>query len=419
MQADIIVIGAGPAGLMAAEKARASGATVVLVEAMGSAGRKFLIAGKGGLNLTHSEASGVFLSRYAQGADYVAGWLRQFAAPELRTWAQDLGFSTIVGSSGRVFPSDLKAGPLMRAWLRRLRAQGVEFSYHTRCVGLQHHADGVTLMLEGENGGYQAHARSVIFAMGGGSWRKLGSDGAWQSWLAHAGVAVSPLQASNCGFEASFSTALLQHAGSPIKPVCAASEAQNGALVNAKRGELMLSEYGIEGGLIYALSAKLRAALTDAGGAPVPLWLDLCPDQSMEQLLAGLNKARAGQSLSEKIKRCTKLSPVKMALFYEFLTPQARAQLALDLPAVARRLKCLAVPLQAMRSIDEAISTAGGVNGNELTTELMHPGLPGVFFAGEMLDWDAPTGGYLLTACFASGYVAGRGAATYLQSLKD
>lgn len=416
MQADLIVVGAGPAGLMAAETACANGAKVVVVESMGSAGRKFLIAGKGGLNLTHSEPPERFLSRYAHGRDYVAEWLSQFAAQELREWVRQLGFNTIVGSSGRVFPSDLKAGPIMRAWLRRLRSQGVEFCYHTRCIGLQAHGNGITIKLISEQGAYQASARSVIFAMGGGSWRKLGSDGAWQAWLSDAGIKVSPLQPSNCGFEAPFSSALLQHAGSPIKPVCAALHAHNGALVEAKRGELMLSDYGLEGGLIYALSAPLRKALSEADGAAVPLWLDLCPDQSPDELLVKLKKARAGQSLSEKIKRCTAISPVKLALFYEHLSPSARAQLASDLPAVAARLKCLAVPLHAARAMDEAISTAGGVEAAELTATLMHPRLPGVFFAGEMLDWDAPTGGYLLTACFASGYVAGRAAATYLKN---
>lgn len=415
MKADIIVVGAGPAGLMAAETARACGAKVVVIEAMGSAGRKFLIAGKGGLNLTHSEASEAFLSRYAAGQNYVAGWLRQFGAPELRAWASALGFETIIGSSGRVFPSDLKAGPMMRAWLRRLRAQGVEFCYHTRCQGLRHGSAGIELTLASEQGTYQAHTRSVIFSMGGGSWAKLGSDGAWQGWLAEAEIAISPLQPSNCGFEATFSTALLQHAGSPIKPVCGATSTNAGELVNAKRGELMLSEYGLEGGLIYALSAPLRKALAENGGAV--LWLDLCPDQSAAQLLASLTKARAGQSLSEKIKRCAKLSPVKLALFYEFLTPQSRSELATNLPAVVARLKALAVPLQATRAMDEAISTAGGVQAAQLSAQLMYAAKPGIFFAGEMIDWDAPTGGYLLTACFASGYVAGRGAATYLQTL--
>ncbi len=418
---DAVIVGGGPAGLMAAEVVRAAGFSVHVLERMGSAGRKFLVAGKGGLNLTHAEPKAQFVQRYSAGRAHVSEWLSQFDADALRAWALELGVATIVGSSGRVFPSDLKAAPLMRAWLRRLKQSGVSFGYHSRCTAISAHPIPQPLSREGrgeqwfnlsvetEAGLESASARSVCFAMGGGSWAKLGSDGSWQAMLEKHGVAINPLMPSNCGFEANWSAPLLKFAGAPIKPVSAALP---GAAM--LKGELLLSEYGLEGSLIYALSSQIRAALQSETGAI--LLLDLAPDVSLNHITEALHASRAGLSLTEKLKRACKLSAVKLALYYEASTPAQRSELANDLASAARRLKALPVQLQGTRPMDEAISTAGGVALDGLTYSLMLNALPGAFCAGEMLDWDAPTGGYLLNACFASGVVAGRGICDWLQA---
>ena len=411
---DVAVIGGGPAGLMAAETARNAGLSVCVFERMGSAGRKFLIAGKGGLNLTHSEARPAFLARYSHANAQVAQWLADFDSTALRNWAADLGIPTIIGSSGRVFPHDLKAAPLMRGWLKRLRAQGVAFVYRQKCVGISASADhqgDFTLIFVDELAAHSSYrAKSVVLAMGGGSWAKLGSDGSWVAMLRTLGVPVQDLQPSNCGFTAAWSAALQRHAGAPIKSISASVLGKNGAITAPIRGEAMLSSYGLEGSVVYALSSALRAQIRDDGSAS--LVLDLAPDQSEAQLKVGLHNARASLSLSEKLKRVAKLSPAKLALFYEGMRPETRA----ELDKVAQRVKALTLTLDGIRPIDEAISTAGGVDCTQLTRDLMVPSIPGVFCAGEMLNWDAPTGGYLLNACFASGKCAGKGAVAWLAS---
>lgn len=405
---DIAIIGGGPAGLMAAETARKAGFSVCVFERMGSAGRKFLIAGKGGLNLTHSEPQAAFLSRYSHAKTQVQHWLADFDSGALRAWAAELGIPTIIGSSGRVFPHDLKAAPLMRGWLKRLRTQGVAFVYGQKCIALAPNTESTrdfALTFVNDQGMHSTYrAKSVVLAMGGGSWAKLGSDGSWVGMLRALGMRVEELQPSNCGFTAAWSAALQRHAGAPIKSISAHVA---GAFAPI-RGEAMLTSYGLEGSLVYALSSALRAQILGEGSAK--LVLDLAPDLSTSQLKAGLNNARASLSLSEKLKRVAKLSPVKLALFYEGISPEIRA----DLDKVARRVKALSLQFDSMRSIDEAISTAGGVDCTQLTRDLMVPSIPGLFCAGEMLNWDAPTGGYLLNACFASGQWAGKGAVAWL-----
>ncbi len=412
---DIAIIGGGPAGLMAAETARNAGLSVCVFERMGSAGRKFLIAGKGGLNLTHSEAQSAFVTRYSHANTQVARWLADFDSVALRAWAADLGVPTIIGSSGRVFPHDLKAAPLMRGWLKRLRAQGVAFIYGQKCVAIAPNTgnarDFELTFINDQAGQSTYRAKSVVLAMGGGSWAKLGSDGSWVEMLRELGIAVEDLQPSNCGFTSNWSEALKRCAGQPIKSIEAlVADAKGTAPI---RGEAMLTDYGLEGSVVYALSSALRAQILKHGSAS--LVLDLAPDQNEAQLKIGLHNARASLSLSEKLKRVAKLSPVKLALFYEGISADVRN----DLDKVARRVKALTLSLNGMRPIDEAISTAGGVDCTQLTEDLMVPSIPGLFCAGELLNWDAPTGGYLLNASFASGRCAGKGAVRWLAHLQE
>ena len=406
---DVAVIGGGPAGLMAAETARHAGFSVCVFERMGSAGRKFLIAGKGGLNLTHSEAQPAFRARYSHANTQVADWLADFDSAALRAWAAELGVATMVGSSGRVFPHDLKAAPLMRSWLKRLRAQEVAFVYRHRCIALARQGHEFELTFVDDAAVQHSYrATSVVLAMGGGSWAKLGSDGSWVPMLRALDVPVQDLQPSNCGFIAPWSAAMQRHAGTAIKSITAYALDASGAVPTPIRGEAMLSSYGLEGSLIYALSSALRAQILQRGTAR--LVLDLCPDQTDAQLKASLIRLRATMSLSEKLKRAGKLSPVKLALFYEGIDPDIRE----NLDKIPQRVKALTLTLTGMRPIDEAISTAGGVDCTQLREDLMLPNIPGLFCAGEMLNWDAPTGGYLLNACFASGKRAGKGVVAWL-----
>jgi len=393
---------------MAAEVARAGGADVDVYEQMPSVARKFLIAGKGGLNLTHSEASEPFGERYREAADWVQPWLAHFGADHLRAWARDLGFETIVGSSGRVFPADLKAGPMLRAWVRRLRGSGVHLHVGHRWIGFVDHGIRVC----SARGEAEIEADAVILAIGGGSWRKLGSDGEWVNLLGQSGVRIAPLTPSNCGFDCAFSEHFLQRfAGQPLKSV-GLSITDAVAKVHGCKGELLISASGIEGSAVYALSAPIRDTLSATGHCE--LIVDLLPDHSIARVATALNATRGKRSFTEFLRRGLGLDGVKTGLLYEARRDAATAPAA-DL---ARLLKALPIPILAPRPIDEAISTAGGVQREALDSQLMLQSLPGVFCAGEMLDWEAPTGGYLLTACFASGVAAAEGALNYCLARK-
>jgi uncharacterized flavoprotein (TIGR03862 family) len=401
-----VVLGGGPAGLMAAEVLAAGGAQVQVYDAMRSVGRKFLLAGKGGLNLTHSEDLDAFVARFGAREKEIGAMLGGFGPQQLRDWAAGLGIETFVGSSGRVFPRDMKAAPLLRAWLQRLRAQGVSFHMRHRWVGWTR--DG-GLCFDTPSGEVQLQPEVLVLALGGASWSRLGSDGAWVDGLRQRGVAVAPLRPSNCGFESAWSEHFAtRHAGQALKSVAIALPGIHWRQV----GEFVVTRYGIEGSLVYAASAPLREAIDAHGQAT--LHLDLLPARSLEWVRAELAHPRGSRSLSTHLKSRLSLSGVKAALLYEVAD---KATLA-DAERLAALIKALPLTLTATRPIDEAISSAGGVRFEALDDRLMLRELPGVFCAGEMLDWEAPTGGYLLTASMASGRVAGAGALQWLQRLK-
>ena len=403
----LAIVGGGPAGLMAAEVARAAGLAVDLFEAKGSVGRKFLIAGKGGLNLTHSEPRPGFDARYRERTAEVGRWLDDFDGDALREWARGFGIETYVGTSGRVFPMDRKAAPLLRGWVRRLRESGVGFHVQHRCLGW---SEDRGLCFATPDGERRVIADAVVLAMGGGSWPELGSDGAWVSALTERGVDIAPLQPANCGFDIGWSMHLAQrHAGAPLKPVVAHWHDAN-FIEHSLQGECVITANGIEGSLVYALSADLRDEIARHGEAR--LNLDLVPGRELERLQRDLGKQRNGRSLGEHLRRQVGITGVKTALLHETLD---KDQLS-DMTQVAATLKRLPLRLTAARPIAEAISSAGGVRMEGLDDGLMLRNLPGVFCAGEMLDWEAPTGGYLLTACFASGLRAGRGVVRWLES---
>lgn len=398
---DIAIVGGGPAGLMAAEVAISAGLAVDLFEAKGSVGRKFLIAGKGGLNLTHSEPRPGFDARYRERAPQVAHWLDAFDGDALRDWARELGIETYVGSSGRVFPMDLKAAPLLRGWVRRLREHGVRFHVHHRWLGWD---EAPRLRFDTPAGERIVEAKASVLALGGASWPQLGSDGAWVPTLTERGVDIAPLRPSNCGFDIGWSEHLAtRHAGAPLKPVIAHWQDLDGAM-HALQGECVLTATGIEGSVIYAISADLRERIQR--DSETLLWLDLAPGRDLDRLRRDLDKPRGKRSLGEHLRRQTALDAAKVALLHEVLPRDAMN----DIDTLVRTIKRLPLRLRSARPIAEAISTAGGVRLQALNDSLESKAMPGVFCAGEMLDWEAPTGGYLLTACFASGLIAGRGA---------
>jgi len=403
-QADVVVIGAGPAGLMAADAANARGARVAVYDAMASCARKFLVAGKGGLNLTHGEALPAFIDRYGIARVRLANLLEDFGPAQVRSFAADLGIETFVGSSGRVFPRDMKAAPLLRRWLHRLRERGVRLHMRMRWSGW--HDDGA-LRFTGPAGATAVVARATVLALGGGSWPALGSDGAWQPWLVARGVPLAPLVPSNCGFEVNWSPYFVtHHAGAPLKSIAARCVAPDGTAC-AQRGECVVTAHGLEGSLVYALSAPLREAIARDGVAL--LELDLLPDHPPARVAALLARARGKRSVAAWLKRSVGIGGVKAALLREVLPRDALA----DAACVARALKAVPLRLVATRPLAEAISSAGGVRFDGLDEHLMLRALPGVFCAGEMIDWEAPTGGYLLTAAFSTGYRAGCAAAAY------
>lgn len=402
----VAVIGGGPAGLMAAETASAAGISVDVYEAKGSVGRKFLLAGKGGLNLTHSESRELFVSRFGMRADEVGRWLDSFDNRALRSWARGLGVETVIGSSGRVFPFDLKAAPLLRGWVRRLREQGVHFHVHHHCIGWD--ASGA-LNFETPLGTKSVTADAVVLALGGGSWPELGSDGRWAKWLSQAGAEIAPLQPANCGFEVDWSEHFRnRYAGAPLKPVI--MQWQQDAERGQQQGEMVITTHGIEGGLVYALSGLLREAITAKGSTTVHL--DLSPGRDQARLTSDLAQPRGKRSMTEYLRRQAGIEGVKAGLLYEFVP---KAEMA-DPARLAHWIKQLPLLLKKPRPLAEAISTAGGVRLDALDAQLMLKSMPGVFCAGEMLDWEAPTGGYLLTACFASGRIAGQGVSIWLQA---
>ncbi|UXI69931.1 TIGR03862 family flavoprotein [Tahibacter amnicola] len=400
----VVVIGGGPAGLMAAEAAADAGCPVHLYDAMGSVGRKFLLAGKGGLNLTHSESFAPFVARFGARSDAVAAWLREFDAPALREWARGLGVETFVGTSGRVFPVDLKAAPLLRAWVRRLRERGVTFHVNHRWEGWN--ADGTVRLQPREGAAVAVAADALVLALGGASWPVLGSDGRWFPLLADRGIPLAPLKPANCGFEVPWSEHFRsRHAGDPVKPVTLRWVGLQGP--QTRQGEMVISEYGVEGSLIYAASAAIRDQI-DAQG-PTAVTLDLAPAKTASRIAQDLAKPRGKRSLSEHLRRHAGIDGVKAGLLYEVLDRAAMN----DPATLAKAIKALPLTLHRPRPVAEAISTAGGVALEGLDADLMLRDMPGVFCAGEMLDWEAPTGGYLLTASFASGRIAGRAAARW------
>lgn len=398
--ASVAVIGGGPAGLMAAEVLAGGGVHVDVYDAMPSVGRKFLMAGKGGMNITHSEPLGRFVTRYGARREFIAPMLAAFGPQALREWIHGLGIATFVGSSGRVFPTDMKAAPLLRAWLHRLRTAGVHLHVRHRWLGW----DGTgALRFATPAGERRVQADAVLLALGGGSWARLGSDGAWVPLLQQRNVDVVPLQPSNCGFDVGWSDYFRTHyAGQPVKPVVISFAGER------RQGELVVTEHGIEGGVVYALSASLRETIAAEGRAV--LWLDLVPGRDASRLAADLARPRGRDTVAKHLRRHAGIDGVKAGLVREFLSAEVLA----DPARLAAALKALPVPLLAPRPLDEAISSAGGVRFEALNAHLMLRSIPGVFCAGEMLDWEAPTGGYLLTACFASGRAAGQGVLDWL-----
>ena len=387
-EVDALIVGGGPAGLMAADVLSSAGHSVIVADAKPSLGRKFLMAGKSGLNLTKVEDPETFLNAYEDAADWLRPALESFGPEDVQDWARSLGISLFTGSTGRVFPQEMKASPLLRAWLARLERQGVSFRTRHYWTGWRTRGCAVFETPDGER---TIRYKIMILALGGASWRRLGSDGAWLDILEAEGVTCTPFAPSNAALRVDWSTHMQRHFGSPLKNICF----QSGGKIS--RGEAILSERGIEGGGIYTLSKPIRE-----GEA---LKIDLLPDLSMGDLAARLAKAQPKESLTNRLRKRANLSPVRIAVLQEFARP-----LPSEPDPLAQAIKNVAVSHRGLAPLDEAISTAGGVCQSALDSGFMLTSLPDVFCAGEMLDWDAPTGGYLLTVCFATGRAAGEAA---------
>ncbi|MHC1943216.1 TIGR03862 family flavoprotein [Bradyrhizobium sp. UFLA06-06] len=402
----VAVVGAGPAGLMAAEVLAQGGAQVTVYDAMPSAGRKFLMAGRGGLNLTHSEPLPDFLARYREALPRLKAAVEAFPPDALRAWSEALGQPTFVGSSGRVFPVAFKASPLLRAWLRRLDAAGVQFAFRHRWVGWD--ARGA-LLFETPDGPRVVKADATVLALGGASWPRLGSDGAWADILAAKGVAVAPIKPANSGFTVAWSDIFRDRfEGQPLKGVALTIGP------HTVRGEAIVTRAGIEGGAIYALSAELREAVLAKGTAT--LTVALRPDAARDELVERLSAPKGKQSLSNFLRKAAQLSPVGIGLLQEAAVAAGRSLAAVPPAELAELINAVPIKVSGVAPIVRAISSAGGIRLDELDAHFMLRRLPGVFAAGEMLDWEAPTGGYLLQASFATGVAAGKGVLNWLNS---
>ena len=399
---DLLIIGAGPAGLIAAETAAKAGLAVEIHERMPTPARKFLMAGRGGLNLTHSEEFWRFLERYGAAAPRLAAALAAFGPQSLRDWAQGLGEPTFIGSSGRVFPKSFKASPVLRAWLARLDGLGVKLHRQRRWTGWTQ--DGALSFADADGGSEIRRPRATLLALGGASWPRLGADGGWTALLAERGVALTPLAPANSGVAIAWSPYFRErHQGTPLKRIalsCAGSKV---------RGEALVTAYGLEGGAVYALGSRIRSAL--AREETPQLTVDLRPDLTIDDLAGQLKRPRGTQSLSTFLAKVTKLPPIAVALLHE----AAGKTLPAEPSALAGLIKAVPLPIRGLAGLERAISTAGGIAWDEIDETFMLRRLPGVFVAGEMIDWEAPTGGYLLQACFATGIAAAKGAVTHLQ----
>jgi len=405
----VAVIGGGPAGLMAAEVLLERGLKVDLYDAMPSLGRKFLRAGKGGLNLTHSESLEKLSSKYGPHRPNLEPIIKAFPPVSIRKWLSQLGFQTFVGSSGRVFPENFNSSPILRAWLSRLKSQGLAINTRHRWLGWDHRYD---LYFDTPFGKKVVNHQAVVIALGGGSWPELGSDGGWVPMFIQKDIDIRPLKPANCGFDLEWTPHFKERFhGIPVKPVVVSFDMPDGKTVQ-KQGEFIITKTGIEGGVIYAISNILRDQIDNTGTAVI--YLDLAPDRDYSSLLERLSEPRGSRTVSSHLKRAAGLEGVRSGLLYEVLGRDE-----FDFPEkVAKAIKKLSLTLISTRPLEEAISSAGGVVFEELDQNLMLRRYPGMFCAGEMLDWEAPTGGYLLTACFASGRWAGKGAAEWLSNLE-
>jgi uncharacterized flavoprotein (TIGR03862 family) len=403
----VAVIGGGPAGLIAAEYLITHGINVDVFEGKPAVLRKFLVAGKGGLNLTRAEDFDLFLSRYLERASFLSPFLTKFGPSELRSWVEELGFSTFVGSSGRVFPSDMQAVPLRRAWIQRLEQQGVRFHLNHRWLGWNLEKG---LIFQTKSGNVAIHPDAAVLALGGASWSKTGSDGKWSEILQKQGILISAFKPANCGFDVGWSEHFRdRYQGSAIKSVVLRFQPANGKPIQQK-GEFLATKYGVEGNLIYSFSAPIRDEILSNGKAIIHL--DLTPDWTQDQLLTKLSKPRGSRSIASHLEKSIGLRGVKSGLLWEFLLRSTMN----NPEELVSFIKALPIPLLAPRPLEEAISSAGGVRFEDLNNYLMLNAMPGVFCAGEMLDWEAPTGGYLLTACFSTGRSAAEGVLNWLHN---